>query len=77
MESKLKLKNGETLKTINHRSKGPLAEMDIYTYEIINQAGEVVGTVTYTDHTAIKGFIRTQTVEQKDNAGKVIVDKTW
>lgn len=77
MESKLMLKNGETLKIINRRSKGSLAEMDIYTYEIINQAGEVVGTVTYTDHTAIKGFRRTQTVEQKDNAGKVIVDKTW
>lgn len=77
MESKLKLKNGETLKQINHRSKGPLAEMDIYTYEIINQASEVVGTVIYTDHTAIKGFKRTQAVEQKDNAGKVIVDEAW
>lgn len=77
MESKLKLNEGETLKRINHRSKGPLAEMDIYTYEIINQAGEVVGSVTHTDHTAIKGFKRTQTVEQKDSVGNVIVDEAW
>lgn len=77
MQSRLKLKQGETLKQTNHRSKGPLAEMDIYTYEIIDQAGEVVGSVVHTDHTAIKGFKRTQTVEQKDKSGKVIVDEQW
>lgn len=77
MEDKLKLNSGETLKRKGHRSKGSLAEMDIYTYDILNQAGEVVGIVTHTDHTAIKGFRRTQTVEQKDNNGNVIVDVAW
>ena len=77
MEDKLKLNPGETLKRIGHRSKGPLAETDIWTYSILNQAGDIVGTVTHTDHTAIKGFKRTQTVEQKDKDGNVIVDLSW
>jgi len=77
LESKLKLNQGDTLKQINHRSKGPMAETDIYTYSIINQAGEVVSTVEYTDHTSINGFHRTQTVVQKDMSGKVIVEAHW
>ncbi len=77
MESKLKLNQGETLKQINHRSKGPLAETDIYTYSILNEDGEKVGAVTHTDHTAIKGFKRTQTIEQTDNLGNVIVSESW
>ena len=77
MEDKLKLNPGETLKQTGHRSKGPLAETDIYTYSILNQTGEIVGTVTHTDHTAIKGFKRTQTVEQRDHGGNVIVDVSW
>jgi hypothetical protein len=77
MESKLKLKKGETLKQIQHRSKGPLAETDIYTYSIIDESGEVVGSVTHTDHTSINGFRRTQTVEQIDQFGNVVVKESW
>lgn len=77
MESKLKLNEGDTLKQTNHRMKGPMEETDILTYDILNKNGETIGTVTYTDHTAIKGFGRTQTVEQKDISGKVIVDISW
>ena len=77
MESKLKLNPGDTLKQTSHRMKGPMQETDIYTYSILNENGEVVGTVTHTDHTAIKGFRRTQTVEQKDSSGTVIVSTSW
>ena len=77
MESKLKLNVGDTLKQTNHRMKGPMQEIDIWEYDILNKNGETVGTVIHTDHTAIKGFGRTQTVEQKDISGKIIVYISW
>jgi hypothetical protein len=54
-----------------------MAEEDIYEYSILNPEGEVVGSVTRTDHTAIKGFRRTQSVRQRDNHNAVVVDETW
>ncbi|MDE8809496.1 hypothetical protein P0C28_09495 [Aeromonas hydrophila] len=77
MHDKLKLNHGDTLIQESHRSKGTLAEMDIYTYSIINAQGTKVGSVVYTDHTAIKGFRRTQSVEQRDSSGALIVDVSW
>ena len=77
MESKLNLNEGDTLKQTNHRMKGSLQEIDIWSYDILNKNGETVGTVVHTDHTAIKGFGRTQSVEQKDISGKVIVYLPW
>lgn len=77
MKSRLKLNDGETLKHENHRSKGSMAEMDIYEYSIVNSNNETVGTVKHTDHTAIRGFKRTQTLEQTDSSGKVIVKASW
>jgi len=77
MKSKLKLNAGDTLKQTSHKMKGPMQETDIWTYSIINKDGKVVGSVIHTDHTAIKGFQRTQTVEQKDNTGNVIVSVSW
>ncbi|GIZ10998.1 hypothetical protein [Pseudomonas sp. NCCP-436] len=77
MKSRLKLKDGEELKRISSRTKGFMEETDIIEYHIVNSAGEVVGTVTHTDHTAVRGFKRTQTVEQKDLAGNTIVSDSW
>jgi hypothetical protein len=77
LKSKLQLNHGDTLKLISHRSKGSLAETDIYTYSIINQSGEEIGIVEHTDHTSIKGFKRTQTLVQKNKSGKVIIDECW
>ncbi|WP_331775449.1 hypothetical protein [Sulfurospirillum sp. 1612] len=77
MESKLNLNAGDTLKQTEHKMKGPMQETDIWTYEILNQDGEVVGSVIHKDHTAIKGFRRTQSVEQKDSSGNVIVSTSW
>lgn len=77
MKSKLQLNQGDTLKLINHHSKGYLAETDIFTYSIINQSDEEVGTVEHTDHTSINGFKRTQALIQKNKSGEVIIDKCW
>ena len=77
MKDKLKLNNGDTLKLENHRSKGSLDEMDIYTYSIVNSEGEIVGSVIYTDNTSIRGFKRTQKLEQKDISGKLVVNEFW
>lgn len=77
MEDKLKLSPGERLRQETHQSKGPMAETDIYTYSVVDSSGEIVGSVTYTDHTSINGFKRRQTVEQRGKDGKVIVDISW
>lgn len=77
MEEKLKLNQGETLKLIKSGSEGFMAETDVNEYSILNTAGEIVGSVVYTDHTAVRGFRRTQTVVQKDMHGKVIVNERW
>lgn len=74
---KLRLNPGEILKSTGHRSKGPLAETDIYSYAIINESGVEVGSVEHTDHTSINGLKRSQHVIQKDSAGNVIVEMRW
>jgi len=75
--SKVKLNDGETLKHVSSRSKGPLAEEDITEYSILNSEGQVVGTVIHKDHQAIKGSRRTQSVYQTDTSHKVIVEENW
>lgn len=77
METKIRLNPGETLKPTGHRRKGPLAETDIYSYAIINEAGIEIGSVEHTDHTSINGLKRSQHVVQKDRAGNVIVEARW
>ena len=77
MEDKLELKQGEKLIREGHQSKGPMAEKDIWTYSIIDSNNNKVGSVIHTDHTSINGFRCTQSIEQKDQNGKIIVDITW
>ena len=77
MEDKLKLKQGEKLVSEGHRTKGPMAETDIWTYSIVDEKNNKVGSVVHTDHTSINGFRRTQTVEQKNQDGSVVVDISW
>ncbi|MDX1723729.1 MAG: hypothetical protein R3355_11595 [Pseudomonas sp.] len=77
MRGNLKLNEGDTLVQESHRSKGPLAETDIYTYSIVNAQGEKVGSVVHVDHTSIKGFNRSQSVEQRDISGNLVVDVRW
>lgn len=77
MEEKLKLNFGESLKQESYRSKGTMAQTEIWTYSILDENGNKVGSVVHTDHTALNGFKRTQSVEQRDMNGTIIVDITW
>jgi len=77
IENKLKLNPGEKLELLKSKSKGTLAETDIYTYSIVNQNGDVRGFVEHTDHTSIKGFKRTQSIVQKDNNGLIVIEECW
>lgn len=77
MESKIKLAPGDTLQKESHRSKGSMSETDIWTYAIVDSNGNKVGSVVHTDHTSINGLHRTQSVEQRDSLGKIVVDVSW
>lgn len=77
MQNRIKISNDEVLIEKSHRTKGPLSETDIWTYSIVNSLGEQVGTVVHEDHTSIKGFRRTQSVEQRDASGSIVVSETW
>ncbi|MBS6084104.1 MAG: hypothetical protein KIC49_23125 [Pseudomonas fluorescens] len=76
-QSKVKLNQGEELKHVKSVSKGSMAQEDISEYSVVNSEGQVVGTVIYKDHMALRGFGRTQSVEQVDINRKLIVDESW
>lgn len=75
--SKVILRPGETLRLDKSSSHGFMSEEDINEHSIIDAEGKIVGRVVHTDHTAVKGFRRTQTVIQTDEKGKVSVDEQW
>lgn len=71
------LNDGEKISATGSISKGSLAEMDIYSYEIVDSSGNVIGTAEHIHHTAIKGFKVTQTFTQRDADGNTIVEERW
>lgn len=73
-QEKLVLKAGEELRHESSRTKGFMQETDIDEYSIVSADGTKMGSVTVTDHTAVKGFKRTVSILQKDSTGKTIVD---
>jgi len=75
--TKLVMKDNDTVVLEKSRTKGPLGETEIDTYIVLNSAGEKIGSVIHTDHTAIKGFARTQTIEQYGLAGELLVRTSW
>lgn len=77
MEDRLKLARGHSLKLEGRREKGTMGQTEIYTYAVVNAGGEKIGSVVYTDHTALRGSGRTQSVLQKDASGQVLVDESW
>lgn len=77
MRDRVKLNLGEELKHESSRTKGFMGEEDTEEYSVLNSEGFVVGKVTYTNHTAVKGFKITRTLFQTDSTGKVIVDERW
>ena len=53
MKSKLKLQAGDSLKLEGSRSKGTMGQTEIDTYSILNEKGEVVGSVEHEHMTNI------------------------
>ena len=53
-----------------------MGEEDIESYSILSESGNVIGSVTVRDHTAVKGFRRTINVIQRDELKRVLLDKT-
>lgn len=76
-QDKLKLGANEVLRHDSSYTKGILGQEDVELYSIVNQGGEITGSVQYTDHTAIKGFHRSLHVIQHDRSGNLIVDERW
>lgn len=76
-KSKVSLNAGETLKHIGSKSKGFMAETDIDSYEVTDASGAVVGSVTVEDHTAVRGFRRTISFEQRDANGRLVNSESW
>lgn len=77
MQEKLKLAKGETVAFVSSRSRGFASETDVSEYNVLDADGEVIGTVVFTEHTAVRGFRVTNTVVQKDAQGNVLVSETW
>ena len=76
-KEKLILADGQTLRHVRSREKGFMGETDETTYDVVDAAGAVVGSVTHERHLAVKGFKLTESVKQRDEAGNVIVDERW
>jgi hypothetical protein len=76
-QSRVILRDGESLKHERSSTQGFMQETDVDTYSIVQADGSVVGSVTVTDHTAVRGFKRTVNVVQKDTNGKVVVDESF
>lgn len=74
---KVVLNSGDTLRIDNSRSEGFMQETDVYECSIIDANGTVVGRVKATDHTAVRGFRRTLSVQQTNVAGQTVVDESW
>lgn len=74
---KIVVGSDEELKHEGSRTKGFMEETDIDTYSIVRADGTKTGSVTVSDHTAVRGFRRTVRVTQTDAAGKVIVEESY
>lgn len=71
------LQDGESLTHESHRTKGFMEETDIDTYAVLCPSGTKVGSVTVTDHIAVKGFRRTVQFTQKDANGNVVAENSY
>ena len=76
-KDKVILNPGESLRIDNSRCEGFMQETDVYDCSVIDANGMVVGKVKATDHTAVRGFRRTLSVQQTNASGQTVVDERW
>lgn len=77
LTEQLELKDGEKLRLDSSRETGPLANIDIINYSVLDTHGNVVGQVEYTEDMAIKGFKVTHKAVRTDLEGKIVLQKFW
>lgn len=77
MRDRLKLEEGHTVKLVKSREIGFMGETDVSDFEILDANGNVVGSVELSEHTAVKGFRKTNRVVQRDAQGNTVVSETW
>lgn len=77
MRNKIILKDGEKLKLISNKSKGHMGQTEITTYSVVDEGGNIVGSVVHTDAFQINGLRHRNHVIQKDSSGNVLVDLNW
>jgi len=71
------LADGQQLKHTGYREKGFMGEKEFDDYDVVDATGAVVGSVTHHRHIAVRGFERSEMVEQRDADGKLIVNERW
>ncbi|TVT50796.1 MAG: hypothetical protein FHP94_00325 [Denitromonas halophila] len=76
-QDKAILNPGESLRIDTSRCEGFMQETDVYYCSVIDANGAVVGKVKATDHTAVRGFRRTLSVQQTNASGQTVVDERW
>ncbi|WP_295547389.1 hypothetical protein [uncultured Stenotrophomonas sp.] len=77
MRDKLKLAEDDTLKYKSSRTRGFAGQTDITEYDILDAAGNLIGSVEFTEDVAVRGFRQTNTVVQRDAQGAVVVSTSW
>ena len=74
---RLPLSPGETLEHVGSKQSGFMQETDEEAFRVITSDGSIVGTVTYRDHTSVRGFKRTLSLEQRDLEGRLVYESSW
>jgi hypothetical protein len=77
ISEKLALGAGETLRMDSTRTKGFVGETDVTCYSVLDASGNIIGTVTHTEHTAVRGFRVTNSATRTDLQGNVVVTANW
>ena len=76
-KDKVILNGDEELKFESSKQSGFMQETDTDIYSIVRKDGTKTGSVKVIDHTAVKGFKRTISVQQIDINGKTVVDTSF
>lgn len=77
-QNKLKLENGEKVVLIRQFDAGHLGQEERKHFEIVSEAGDIVGSVRYVEHMDTKvPFHRTYSLQQFDLESNVLVSEQW
>jgi hypothetical protein len=54
-----------------------MGETDVYSYDIINENDELVGTAVHTNHANVKGGKVKNMIIQQDLSSNTVVEERW